>query len=99
MAYFNTDAVKFIQSYRNTEDVVKKMNHLSVQGLNWNDSKSGILDGGSTAFFRGLIFSRLSADPDFPEKLEFISNVIHQRSGPKWVPYFEKLKEILGQIS
>lgn len=94
--YLETYGFAFGRHYSVLDNVLTEMNRLEKEGKRWN-KKTGLLLGGTDAFFRGLIISKLCNDADFDRKLQIIDRLVEGTS-PDWHSYYGKLKQELDRL-
>lgn len=96
--HLENEESEFSKHYKTLPSVLEKMDELDAKGIFWGDSNLGILPWGSGAHLSGLIISKLCNDLNFLEKYERIEAYLSKDENEEWLPYFEKLKEILEHV-
>lgn len=97
--YMEQQGWAFTKSYSYLPNVLTEMNRLEVQGKYWNGvrGEGGLLDGGSSSFFRGLIVSKLCNDSDYGRKVEMVDKIFDDNAD-EWFLYYNQLKHQLGYV-
>lgn len=97
--YLQNEGQAFIDHYSYLPNVLKEMDRLEAEGINWqNRKKGGILAGSLDAYFRGLIISKLCNDPNFDKKLTMTDEKFATPGYEEWMPYYQKLTKKLKTI-
>ena len=100
--YLFGTAKKFVETYLYLPNIVRKMEELDKENIFWFKYDKGIIWGGVEGFFRGLVISKLCDDPLFEDKVKYIDGILYnpeyQNSTKLYIPYYEKLKQILPTI-
>lgn len=97
--YLQNKGQSFVDHYSYLPNVLKEMDRLESEDINWNNrKKGGILAGSLDAYFRGLVISKLCNDPNFDKKLA-MTDVKFQTAGyEEWRPYYQKLLLVLDKL-
>ena len=100
--YLFGTAKKFVETYLYLPNIVRKMEELDKENIFWFKYDRGIIWGGVEGFFRGLVISKLCDDPLFEDKVKYIDGILYnpeyQNSTKLYIPYYEKLKQLLPTI-
>ena len=100
--YLFGTAKKFVETYLYLPNIVRKMEELDKENIFWFKYDKGIIWGGVEGFFRGLVISKLCDDPLFEDKVKYIDGILYnpeyQNSTKLYIPYYEKLKQLLPTI-
>ena len=102
LGYLFGTAKKFVETYLYLPNIVRKMEELDKENIFWFKYDKGIIWGGMEGFFRGLVISKLCDDPLFEDKVKYIDGILYnpeyQNSTKLYIPYYEKLKQLLPTI-
>ncbi|SDF15103.1 hypothetical protein SAMN05216518_103148 [Bacteroidales bacterium KHT7] len=102
LEYLFGTAKKFVETYLYLPNIVRKMEELDKENIFWFKYDKGIIWGGVEGFFRGLVISKLCDDPLFEDKVKYIDGILYnpeyQNSTKLYIPYYEKLKQLLPTI-
>ncbi len=102
LGYLFGTAKKFVETYLYLPNIVRKMEELDKENIFWFKYDKGIIWGGVEGFFRGLVISKLCDDPLFEDKVKYIDGILYnpeyQNSTKLYIPYYEKLKQLLPTI-
>ena len=97
ISYLLGEGQEFLDYYSYLPNVLKKMDELDKTNTFWGEDEVGILSWG-TAYFIGLVISKLCNDPKYDEKLERLNAHYSEKRYSEKLLAFRKLKEILEHV-
>lgn len=96
-SYLQNEGEEFVKTYSHLPNILANMDKLQHNGLYWNNS-GGILSGTLSAYFSGLIISRLCNDPNYEEKALIMDEVFGNPLYEEWLPFYNNLKKRLETL-